>query len=266
MKILKLKIIYKNTPIEIEYFIRKWNNETLLYLHGGACSKDDFIDACNIYELKKYSLVSFDYPWCGNSTHFKDISFDIDDLVEITQIIILKLNLKNIHLIVHSASWLISLLYILKYKNNVKSLISIEWNMHIDNCQFSKEIIKQSYEEFEKSGLSTLIKKLRLSDNKGYNTWASTIENTSSGKALYDICWSIIKYSKDKELMNGYCKLKIPKMYIYWETSKDRFPFLDYLKSNGYSKVSEVSKSDHFPFYDNPKEFYLVLSKFIKNL
>ena len=31
--------------LEIAYFIRPGNEKTLLYLHGGACSSEDFIEA-----------------------------------------------------------------------------------------------------------------------------------------------------------------------------------------------------------------------------
>jgi pimeloyl-ACP methyl ester carboxylesterase len=79
---------YKNATIELAYFIRPGNDKTLLYLHGGACSSEDFLQATKREELKSYTIVRFDFPGCGTSSYAEHEPLDIDDLVEITRNII----------------------------------------------------------------------------------------------------------------------------------------------------------------------------------
>lgn len=258
MEIKKLKIIYKDSLLTLEYFFRKGNENIIVFLHGGACSKNDFIQTAQLEELKTYTLMSFDYPGCGNSLYPDHIKLNIDDLIEIAHIVISKLNLKNITLIGHSTGGLISLLYILKY-GNIHSFINVEGNLHPDNCNFSRKVISQDFTTFINTGRHTLLESLKQSKNYGFIQWAKTIEQFSSLCAFYNICPSLVQYSDNPNTLERYNKLKIPKLYIYGSENKTDLSFLKDLES----EIAEISKSNHFPFYDNPKEYYKVVSDFI---
>ena len=93
--------------------------------------------------------------------------------------------------------------------------------------------------------------------------WAKTIESTPSTKAFYDVCPSLVKYCDDRNLIKEYCKIQIPKLYIYGSKNKNTLSFLKYFKENNCCEVAEVSESNHFPFYDNPGEYYKVLINFL---
>lgn len=257
-----LQIMYKNHQLNISYFLRPGADKTLFYLHGGACSKDDFQDSINVPELQKYTLVSYDYPGCGHSTYPESAQFDIDDLVEITHSVISQLKLKNIILIGHSTEGLVALKYILKY-GNIQGFISVEGNVHSDNCNFSRKVSKQTLEEFTTSGIQELISTLKSSHNKGFETWANTIETYSSPKAFYDVCPTLVKYCDDKHLIEQFCSLSIPKIYLYGSENKDSLSFLKYLEKNNCCEIAGISKSNHFPFYDNPEEYYKVVNSFV---
>ncbi len=203
------------------------------------------------------------YPGCGNSPYPDTTNFGIDDLVEITHLFISKLDLKNIYLIGHSTGGLVALKYILKYGQNVKAFISVEGNVHSDNCKFSRKVAQQTLEEFMTSGVNELLAKLKSSGNKGFQIWANHIESAPSLKAFYDMCPSLVKYCDDKNLINEYCKLQIPKLYIYGSQNRDTFSFLEYFKKNECCELVEISESNHFPFYDNPEEYYDVLTSFV---
>ena len=90
-----LKIEHKNTSYNLAYFERKATDDTILYLHGLGTSKEDFKPATNIDLLRKFNLVSFDFPGCGQSAYDPKASLTIDDLVAITEEVITKLNLKS---------------------------------------------------------------------------------------------------------------------------------------------------------------------------
>ena len=111
MKHGKYAFNYKSETLELAYFIRPGNDKSLLYFHGELVS-EDFFEATNREELKQYTIVSFDFPGCGNSSYPKHESLNIDDLLEITKSIIQTLKLHNITLIGHSTGGLVALRYI----------------------------------------------------------------------------------------------------------------------------------------------------------
>src|SRR4051812_12607146 len=139
MSIGKYTLLYKNETIELAYFIRPGNDKTLLYLHGGACSSKDFLEATKIKELKTYTIVGFDFPGCGASSYTKNVPLNMDDLVEITRKIIQNLDLHNITLIGHSTGGLVALKYIVKH-GGIDSFISVEGNLAPENCVFSRTV------------------------------------------------------------------------------------------------------------------------------
>ena len=262
MEAKKLKISYKDTELEIEYFIRRGQGKTLLYLHGGACSKDDFLEATSVKELNGYTIFAFDFPGCGNSPYPKDQKLNVDDLAEITKKIIEKLNLKNIVLIGHSMGGLVAMLYLEKYKKAL-AFISIEGNLAPENCVFSREVAhKAEFEEFKNKNFPKLQESLSKSENIGFQKWVKTLKK-SSPQAFYDYCPSIVQYSDSGEVLKNYINLDIPTLYVYGSENTDNLKFLATMKEHN-CEIAEIANSNHFPFYDNPSEFYEVIFNFLK--
>lgn len=247
--------------IEISYFIRPGNEKTLLYLHGGACSSDDFRQATKREELKAYTIVGIDFPGCGESPYPENEVLTIDDLMEITRNIIQHLNLHNITLIGHSMGGLVSLKYIVKY-GGIDAFVSVEGNLAPENCVFSRKVVAtKDADEFEKNAWLDLKKDLKNSNNRGFQQWGKTIEKNSA-KAFYDYCAWIVKNSDDPNTFNEYLNLTIPRIYIYGSENKENLTFLKRLNAEGY-QIAEIPNSNHFPFYDNPEKFYAVIMEFL---
>src|SRR5260221_4692025 len=184
---------YKGDMLEVAYFIRPGNDKILLYLHGGACSSEDFIEATNREELKRYTIVSFDFPGCGNSSYPKHKSLNIDDLVDITKDIIQKLNLNNIILIGHSTGGLVALRYIVKY-GDIDGFINVEGNLSPENCVFSRKVTAiRNFDEYKNTAWPELQRNLKNSKNQGFQKWAKYLEKASA-KAFYDYCNLLVKY------------------------------------------------------------------------
>lgn len=262
MDIRKLTIDYRNQNFEIEYFIRPGKGSTLLYLHGGGCSKNDFLEATKIPELRDYQIMAFDFPGCGNSPY--PAHLDIDDLVEITDRIISILNLTNVILLGHSMGGLIGLLYIQRH-NHIKAFINIEGNLASENCVFSRKVVgAEGFEDYLRI-LEQLKESLNHSKNLGFEKWSSTLEHHSSPQAFYDYCPQIVEYSDQGNLVELYSQLKIPTLYIYGSENEHKLHFLKTLKNSGRN-IKEISQSNHFPFYDNPHDFFSIISDFLKSL
>jgi pimeloyl-ACP methyl ester carboxylesterase len=131
-----LTIQYRGIPVHIAYFIRPGEEKTVLSLHGLGSSKNDFARALRVRDLGRYSLAAFDFPGCGNSSYPEDIAFDVDDLVEITHLLICNLSLINVILLGHSMGGLVSLLYAERHGTQVKALLNVEGNLAPRDCFF----------------------------------------------------------------------------------------------------------------------------------
>jgi hypothetical protein len=58
--------------------------------------------------------------------------------------------------------------------------------------------------------------------------------------------------------------LNIPKLFIYGQENSS-LSYIPELRKNNMN-VKEISMSNHFVFYDNPKELYDVIGAFIDDL
>lgn len=262
METNKLEITYRDQAVRIAYFIRPGRKETILYLHGLGCSKNDFLEATNAGDLQDYTLVAFDFPGCGNSSYPENMALEIDDLVEITNIFVSRLSLGDLVVTGHSMGGLVALLYTEMYGEHVKGFINVEGNLAPEDRFISGEITKYTLEEFREAGFRNLRRKLPQSKNKGFQKYLETLERYSSPKAFFDYCPSLVEYSDNGNLIQRFTQLEIPKIFVYGSQNKS-LSYIPQLKNKG-CEVVEIANSNHFPFHDNPQEFYEVISNFLQ--
>jgi pimeloyl-ACP methyl ester carboxylesterase len=257
----KLEIVYRNHPLQIDYFIRRGEKETIMYLHGLGCSKDDFIEAVNSDELQAHTLIAFDFPGCGDSPYPEDISLGIDDLVEITHRVVSALQIENFVIIGHSMGGLIALLYAEKYGDHVKGFINVEGNLAPEDCFFSREVAQHSFNHFT-TAFKDIKHRLARSKNKGFRKYAETLAKSASEKAFFDCCPSLVDYSDHGTLIQRVIALKIPKMLVYGSENRP-LSYLTTLRARGCELV-EIPHSNHFSGYDNPQAFYQAIAAFLQ--
>ena len=207
-------------------------------------------------------MATFDFPGCGNSSYHENMALGIDDLVEITNIFVSRLTLGDLVVAGHSMGGLVALLYIEKYGKPVKGFISVEGNVASEDCFISREVTQYTRAEFRGAGFRNLIQKLSRLKNRGYQKYVDTLERYSSAQAIFDYSPSLVDYSDNGNLIQRFTQLEIPKVFIYGSENKG-LSYIPHLRERG-CEVVEVSKSDHFPFYDNPRDYYRAISNFME--
>lgn len=262
LKNKKLRIKYHNSILLIDYFIRKGEETPLIYLHGLGCSKKDFEGALVFSGLKDNTLMAFDFPGCGNSSYPKGFHLNMDDLVNITELVVSKLNLKNFIIVGHSMGGLVALLYAEKRKGKFKGFINVEGNLASEDCFFSREVVGHSFKEFKAKIFPSIIKRVEQRQNKGFQKYFNHLRKMES-TAYYDYCPSMTYYSDKGNLIARFLKFKIPKLFIYGSENK-KLSYIQYLKQEG-CRVVEIPKSNHWPGYDNPQYFYRIIGDFSRN-
>ena len=257
-----LEIVYRKQSLQIEYFLRRGQKETILYLQGLGCSKNDFAGAANARDLQPYTFVAFDFPGCGNSPYSENVTLGIDDLVEITNIVISELDLTDLVIIGHSMGGLVALLYTEKYPNHIKGFINIEGNLASEDCFFSRRIAENGSAGFTRDALNSLQQKLAQSKSKGIREYARSLQSASA-RACVDYALPLVDYSDNGNLIQRFTGLKTPKLFVYGSENCG-LSYIPELKSSG-CEVVEIPDSGHFPFHDNPSAYYQIIYDFLNH-
>jgi pimeloyl-ACP methyl ester carboxylesterase len=261
-KIKAAEILYKDTVFNIEYFYRQGQKETIVLLHGLGGAKENYYEACKSDALAEHTLIFFDNPGTGNSTYYEDFLLNVDDLTAISSLFIDSLNVSDFILCGTSMGGLTTLLYLKHYaKGKVKSYINIEGNLLPEDCMFSSKVIAYDFERFGNEIFAKTIVDMKANGNTGYHIIANNLQLNTNVRSYYNYSFQTVEYSSTGELLKQFIGLNIPKVFIYGQENKS-LSYIPELIKNGVS-VKEISGSDHFVFYDNPKELFEVMGDFV---
>jgi len=256
-----VELTYKNCKFRIAYLLRRTPEMAVVFLHGLGCSKRDFQDAFGYPELADYTLLTFDFPGCGDSPYPENLTLNIDYLVEITHRVLSALHVKDIILIGHSMGGLVALLYAERYHTSVRGFINVEGNLSSEDCFFSRAVAQSAFSDFTTTLFPELQNRLKHAANRGFREYAANLEKANK-KAYYDYSPSLVEYSDTGNLLERYLALAIPKLFVYGAENR-ALSYLPQLTERGCALV-EIPASNHFPFHDNPAAFYHTIASFLE--
>lgn len=255
-------ISYKGRNFSIEYFFRQGTRETIVLLHGLGGAKENYYESCKSDALADHTLVFFDNPGTGNSTYYDDLPLNVDDLTAISSLFIKQLNLTGFILCGTSMGGLTTLLYLrTAEKTNVKAYINIEGNLLPEDCMFSSKVVSYDPETFARVVFPKTVADMKAKGNTGYHIIANNLELNTNVQSYYHYSFQTVGYSSTGDLLTQFIELNIPKIFIYGEENRS-LSYIPELRKNRVN-VKEISNSNHFVFYDNPKELYEVIGEFI---
>ncbi len=261
-QIRTIEILYKEKSYSIEYFYRQGSKEVIVMFHGLGGAKENYYEACKSDALKDYTLISFDNPGTGNSTYYEDAPIDVDDLAAISSLFIEQLNIPDFILCGTSMGGLTTLLYLKgDGHSKVKAYINIEGNLLPEDCMFSSKVVTYDFETFANQIYPQTVVDMKAKGNTGYHIIANNLQLNTNVKSYYNYSFQTVEYSSTGDLLKQFITLEIPKVFIYGDANKT-LSYIPELIKNSIA-VKEISNSDHFVFYDNPKELYDVIGDFI---
>ena len=259
------EVLYKGKSFSIEYFYRQGQKETIVLLHGLGGAKENYYEACKSDPLAGHTLISFDNPGTGNSTYYENFPLNVDDLAAISSLFIGQLNISNFILCGTSMGGLTTLLYL---KNGgmskVKAYVNIEGNLLPEDCMFSSKVINYDFDTFNSEIFPKTILDMKAKGNTGFHVIANNLQLNTNVKSYYDYSFQTVEYSATGDLLKQFISMPIPKIFIYGDEN-NTLSYIPELLTNGVT-VKEISNSNHFVFYDNPKELYEVMAHFIAEL
>lgn len=261
-QIKTVELLYQGRLFSIEYFYRPGGRETILFVHGLGGSKENYWEACKSAVLTRHTLIAFDNPGTGNSTYYDDRILHVDDLATITALFIAHLGIRDFILTGASMGGLTTLLYLQQGGlSNVKAYINIEGNLMLEDCMFSSKVINYDYATFTNEIFPRTIIEMKESGNAGYHIIANNLELNTNVSAYYHYSFQTVKYSSTGDLLQQYMGLSIPTLFIYGEENQ-HLSYIPKLAKSGMN-IRSIADSNHFVFYDNPKELYDVIAEFI---
>lgn len=261
-EIKNTEILYRDKIFNIEYFYRPGKKQTLVLLHGLGGAKENYYEACKSDALTEHTLIFFDNPGTGNSTYYDDVPLNNDDLTAISSLFIEQLGLSDFILCGTSMGGLTTLLYLKHYdKGKVKAYINIEGNLLPEDCMFSSKVVTYDFDTFSKDIFPKTILDMKAGGNTGYHIIANNLQLNTNVRSYYNYSFQTVDYSSTGDLLKQFIELKIPKIFIYGQENRS-LSYIPELIKNGVP-VKEISSSNHFVFYDNPKELFEVMGDFV---
>jgi hypothetical protein len=146
----------------------------------------------------------------------------------------------------------------------VKGYINIEGNLMPEDCMFSSKAVSYDYDVFKSQVYPCTIVDMKNRGNAGYHIIANNLQLNTNVKSYYNYSFQTVKYSSTGELLEQYLAMDIPRVFIYGEENSS-LSYIPKLRQNKMN-VKEISGSNHFVFYDNPKELYDTIGEFVDGL
>lgn len=260
-----LQLQYNGRKFNIEYFYRQGDEETLVLFHGLGGAKENYYEACKSDALAGHTLLFFDNPGTGNSTYYNDVPLDVDDLAAISALFIDQFDLPEFILCGTSMGGLTTMLYLRgRGRSKVKAYINIEGNLMPEDCMFSGKVVTYDFDTFASEVFPDTIEEMKARKNTGYHMIANNLELNTNVKSYYNYSFQTVEYSATGKLLDQLIALTIPKIFIYGQKNRS----LSYIRAllDNKMNVKEIPKSDHFIFYDNPKDLYQTMGDFVDGL
>ena len=129
---------------------------------------------------------------------------------------------------------------------------------------FSSNVVTYSFDTFSREIFPKTIIDMKANGNTGYHIIANNLQLNTNVKSYHNYSFQTVEYSATGDLLKQFITLSIPKVFIYGQENNS-LSYIPELIKNG-TTVKEISNSNHFVFYDNPKELYEVIGDFVNKL
>ncbi len=241
------------------------NNPIIVFIHGFGCTKESFAHAFIDPLLDNYDLIAIDLPGHGHSSKVEEFSYTMVDLAGIVVKALDTLEITYFHLCTHSMGGLIGIEISEAISERVLSFINLEGNLTLEDCFFTRKIIKYPYEDFLSVGRERIEKKLENSvlTNQLSRSFLKSFQKTSN-IALYKTAVDTVAVSDNPSLINRFINLK-NRCYIYGEKNINEYPAEQILLKLNVP-VYYVENAGHFMTEENPKGVHIHLKNWVDSI
>jgi pimeloyl-ACP methyl ester carboxylesterase len=249
---IKTVVDLQSNVTPISYFDRAGGSTPILFLHGLGNAASNFDALLANRSLAQHRLVALDFPGCGTSPYPSNQHQTIDDLVDLVDGFVARLQLPKFLLVGASMGGLVGLLYAERRPDQLVGFVCVEGNLAPEDCMFSRLVVPHTYEHFRDIIFPQIKASLRTTGEVGAAEHLKVLE-TANPRAYYDYSFQTVDYSDNGELLNRFLTLPVTKHFVYGSRNR-HLSYLPVLRDSS-CRLTEIENAGHFLFYDAPDAF-----------
>ncbi len=230
-------------------------SDTILFLHGLACSRKSFNSTIRAGHLKKYRILNIDLIGFGEADKPEDFDYRMESQAGLLNEFLDSLGeFERLHIVAHSMGGAVGLLMADSPKNRLVSFANLEGNLISSDCDmFSRRVIRLP----EKTYRSRMFAKHR----KAFKNDAAFDFDNTTAEAVYRSSRSLVEWSDSGKLLQRFRVLNCRKAYFYGEENR-AMPVLERLED---IPEIEIPEAGHCMMTDKPVLFSRALLEFLQN-
>jgi len=243
-------------------FRKGTNGPALLFVHGLGGAKENFYAAFQSAALAHCDLLAFDFPGTGLAEFDAATCSDVSTLADLTHLLLKELLSRDVFIVAASMGGLIALLLCRRYgTEEMRGFVNIEGNLAPEDCMFSRRVATHSFDELSATLFDQIQTELSSSNYAGDRMIAHNMALNTDVRAYYAYSFETVRESDSGRLLDEYLNLPVPKLFLYGEANRT-LSYLPALRA-GNVEVSEIPRSAHFLFYDNPVVTFEEIGRFV---
>ena len=253
-----LDLTVDGQAVSLAVLTRRGSKPPVVILHGFGSIKEDFADIALYRAFDGHGVVVWDAPGFGDSRCADTEMLSIPFMVSCVEAMLNALGIDRFHLVGHSMGGLTGLCLARSMAHRVLSFSNVEGNVAPEDCFLSRQII-----DFPANGpeafLAAFIARMKHRPTLGAMSYAANLPHRVQAAAVGPVFRSMVKISDNENLLGDFLDLTCPIAFVYGDAN-DHLSYLNTLRADGVA-LERISRSEHFPMYSNPPEFWAALAR-----
>ncbi len=229
----------------------------LLLIHGLQSNRELFHAAFSDSRLGRFSILAINLPGFGDTPAPERFDFDLDSQCDAVVEQLHQRGVREVHCVGHSLGGMIGTRLAERFPGLVRTLISLEGNLSLEDCGESKRVDALSWDDFCREYYPDLKRRLAATGTAGAKSRLNALEQIS-GRAFYETCRSIVRWSKAGQLKRAFETARCPRLLLIGEHgtyhSRPSGPALS---------IEAVLGAGHFMLHDAPEETWSRIISFL---
>jgi pimeloyl-ACP methyl ester carboxylesterase len=252
---ITLPVRLKGREYRLSAWFRDAGPETVVFVHGLGCSKENWRAAWGRRELRGKSLLAFDLIGFGHSPRPHEFNYTLETQAEFLAGIIDAYAVRRIHMVAHSMGGTIALLLPNRTLARFESMILVEPRLLKASCGIAAETAQGDFERF-KSEVFPRFRKRVLRDSRT----AFDLDRADLN-AFYQSSRSLIHWTQDDEMLARFDSAPCRKTLLYGGLNQH----LQELAVINSAMKLEIPGAGHFVMHDRKDTFYRDLAGLISS-
>ena len=248
-----LPVRLKGREYKLSAWFREAGPETVIFVHGLGCSKENWRAAWGRPELRGKSLLAYDLIGFGHSPRPPEFNYTLENQAGLLSGVIDAYAVRRIHLVAHSMGGTIALLLPNRALARFASLNLVEPRLKKSSCGIAAEAAKGNFNRFTSEVFPRFRKRVSIDPQTEYDLDRVDLN------AFYQSSCSLMHWTHDDEMLRRFDGAPCRKTLIYGGLNQH----LEELGSIDNALKTEIPGAGHFMMHDQPDAFFRELASLI---